>query len=281
MKFRTGIGRSWWVAGILTIATIVFHRDLQDWFLYGRSSSLYAYTLMVPWIVFVMMMPSRRMGWFLVPAVLSMIALYYLGGNESAAMPPNRIRLFLFVLVVLSSLVILRGTVWAYQNIVPAILLLAAIPLPAVAELALNDLLQVSSAIFSQYAFQAAGIPVYREGLHLLLPGLTLHVDPSCSGIRSTLILFVAALVTGHVFLRRAGSRVALVIAVVPLGILRNALRIVTLGVLTLYVDPETIRGPLHLQGGPLFFAASLVLLLLLARWLVTLEKNNAHGGAS
>ena len=41
----------------------------------------------------------------------------------------------------------------------------------------------------------------------------------------------------------------------------KNAVRIVTLSLLTIHVDPGYIRGQLHHEGGIVFFGISLVLL--------------------
>ena len=63
------------------------------------------------------------------------------------------------------------------------------------------------------------------------------------------------------------------VLSVLPIAALRNGLRIVTISVLTVKVDPGTIEGPVHSQGGPPFFVLSLVPLFALALLLRRLEK--------
>jgi exosortase/archaeosortase family protein len=50
-----------------------------------------------------------------------------------------------------------------------------------------------------------------------------------------------------------------LTLFVIPLGILRNAFRILTISLLTIHWDPGVIHGPLHHRGGPVFFAISLI----------------------
>jgi len=68
----------------------------------------------------------------------------------------------------------------------------------------------------------------------------------------------------GYLFLSTPWKRAILVGVVLPLGILRNAFRIFTIGQLCVRIGPEMFDSPLHRRGGPLFFALSLVPLLLL-----------------
>jgi exosortase/archaeosortase family protein len=99
-------------------------------------------------------------------------------------------------------------------------------------------------------------------------------VAPECSGIRSSLVLFITSLVAGQLFLRSPWKRALFAIVVIPLGIVRNALRIVTIGELCVHVDPAFIDSPIHRRGGPVFFVISMVPFLLL---LYYLRKTDAH----
>ena len=60
---------------------------------------------------------------------------------------------------------------------------------------------------------------------------------------------------------------------VIPLGILRNGFRILVIGLLCVHVGPHMIDSPIHHQGGPFFFALSLVPLFLLLWWLRRQEQ--------
>jgi len=105
---------------------------------------------------------------------------------------------------------------------------------------------------------------VYREGTRFTLPGVTIGVAPECSGIRSTLVLFMTGLLAAYFFLRRSDSKLILTALLVPLGILRNAFRIFTLAQLAVHVDPDILNSSLHHRGGPIFFTVSLAPFFLL-----------------
>jgi len=107
--------------------------------------------------------------------------------------------------------------------------------------------------------FQLSGMTVFRDGVNFQLPGMTLEVAPECSGIHSTFVLFITSLLAGQMFLRQPWRRAALCLAVIPLALARNGLRIFTIGELCVHIGPQMIDSPVHHHGGPLFFAASLV----------------------
>jgi exosortase/archaeosortase family protein len=117
-----------------------------------------------------------------------------------------------------------------------------------------------------------------RHGTVFELPGIVLRVAQECSGIRSSWVLFITGLLASHLFLRTRWRRVALVAFLIPLGILRNGFRIFVIGMLCVHIGPWMIDSPLHHQGGPIFFALSLVPLFLLLLWLRRQERRSLPG---
>ena len=132
------------------------------------------------------------------------------------------------------------------------------IPLPLAVTDWMSVALQHGSAEVTDWLLQLSGLPVLREGLRFQLPRLVIQVAEECSGVRSTLVLFITSLIAGKMFLHTGWKRAALALATIPLGLLRNAARITVLAWLSVNVDPEIIHGPLHERGGPIFFALSL-----------------------
>ena len=119
------------------------------------------------------------------------------------------------------------------------------------------------------------GVPIFREGFQLFLPGLSIEVVEQCSGIRSSLSLLLVGILAVHFFLQSGWRRLSLVAAVVPITIAKNGLSIVTLSLLGAYVDRRVLEGPLHRAGGIPFF---LVALLMFAAILWGLKRGDIAG---
>ena len=150
----------------------------------------------------------------------------------------------------------------------PFSLLVFMIPLPDAMRDALESFLQHGSAVVAGWMFTVAGLPVLQDGLAFKLPGITLRVAPECSGIHSTMVLFITSLVAANMFLRSPVRRVALCLVVLPLALLRNGFRVFVLGELCAHIGAHMIDSPIHHRGGPLFFVLSLVPFFLMLWWL-------------
>ncbi len=96
------------------------------------------------------------------------------------------------------------------------------------------------------------------------MPTISMHVAPECSGIRSSVVLFIVSLVASYLFLKTPWRRTVLVLLVIPLGILRNGIRILVLAQLCYHIGPEMIKSWFHHSGGPPLFAITLVPLFVL-----------------
>jgi exosortase/archaeosortase family protein len=86
--------------------------------------------------------------------------------------------------------------------------------------------------------------------------------------------------VAAQLFLAKTWSRIVLVAAVIPLGILRNGFRIMVIGLLCIHVDPNMIHSIIHRRGGPIFFALSLAPLLLIL-WLLRRRESAGVTGST
>jgi exosortase len=143
----------------------------------------------------------------------------------------------------------------------PLCFLALTVPLPAVALSGATAFLKVGSAEAVAGLFEVTGVPFHRSGYVFTLPGLAIEIADACSGIRSSIALALTSLLLGHWSLRSTWGRVLLVASVLPLAIVKNAVRIVALSLLAIYVDPAFMVGSLHNDGGVLFFLLALFLL--------------------
>ena len=143
----------------------------------------------------------------------------------------------------------------------PLLFLLFTIPIPEGILKPIVRFLQAGSAEAAYWMIRSVSVPVFRDGFLFMLPGLTIEVAEQCSGIRSGISLFLVGILAGRIFLESGWRRLALAVAVVPITIAKNGLRIATLSLLSAYVDRQVLAGPLHRSGGIPFFLVALVLL--------------------
>ena len=201
---------------------------------------------------------------------------YAFGKSHSASASENdqlSIAILSMVIMWVGGFVLCYGSQAFRSGLFPVLFLFLMVPIP---DFFLNQAifwLQTGSAGVSYAVFELVGIPVFRTGFVFALPGLTIEVAKECSGIRSSVALLITSLLVGHLFLQSARNKAVLTLATLPLLIVKNGIRIVTLSLLTIYVDPSFLSGSLHQQGGILFFLLALVLLVPVLRLLQTSER--------
>ncbi len=149
----------------------------------------------------------------------------------------------------------------------PLSFLLLMIPVPTVLLEGAIGALQRGSADMTHALFRLVGIPVDWLGLGFAIQSSHFEIAKECSGIHSTLILFVASILAGHLFLRSLVAKVSFSVFTVFVAIIKNAVRIVTIACLTVYVDGSYYNGWLHQNGGVVFavFACAILVPSLLA----------------
>jgi exosortase len=181
-----------------------------------------------------------------------------------------------YVLFIAAGGFLFLGSAWMRAAAFPMAFLLFMVPLPDAAVYWIERGLVLASADASAFLFNLTGTPMYREGTILALPGIVLEVAQECSGIRSTWILFITSVLASQLFLQSPWRRVLLVAFIIPLGIVRNGFRILTIGLLCVHVGPHMIDSVIHHRGGPIFFALSLIPLFLLLVWLRRGDRGRA-----
>jgi exosortase len=143
----------------------------------------------------------------------------------------------------------------------PVAFLIFAVPIPSFLMSKIISALVTLSVGMTSLFFRAIGVHFVREGSLFTLPGFNLEVAKECSGIRSSLALFITAVLAGYLFLKQPWRKAALALAVFPIAIFKNGLRIVSLYLLSYYIDMRFIEGSFHHEfAGSVFFALGLVL---------------------
>ena len=144
----------------------------------------------------------------------------------------------------------------------PFLFLLLMVPIPTFVLDRIIFVLQEGSAWITGALFDLVGVPALREGLVFHLARVNIEVAKECSGIRSSMALFILALLVTHFQLRSFWNKIVFIIFGLFMTILKNGVRIATLTLLAIYVDPGFLFGRLHHQGGIVFFLLALLLLL-------------------
>jgi len=158
-------------------------------------------------------------------------------------------------------------------------LLLLMVPLPPVLLERSIFVLRGCSAQAAAFFLRLGGVPVFQNGFRLSLPGTDVEVAEQCSGIRSCLALFITSLLMGHLFLRSPWRRLWLVLAIFPVTIFKNGLRIVTIYGLTVHPSMESLTVWVHRYGGIPFSFLGLSLLAFLVFSLRRFEETSTGSG--
>jgi exosortase len=141
------------------------------------------------------------------------------------------------------------------------------------------SVLLAGSTAATRMLFDFTGIPFLQEGSVFHLPGMSIQVAKECSGIRSSLGLFITGILAGHLFLKTGWKKFVLVLFVFPITVLKNGIRIVTLSSLAIYVDEKFItQSFLHKSGGFIFYIPALFLLGMILWWLRKTESTRPKG---
>lgn len=257
----------------VAILACAFAIPLFKLFQFAAGSELYSYILLVPLIsVYLLWLrrdrlplsapPVRTLGMVFLLAGALVLAAYrlwfrtsLLAGNEDYLMVMT-ISFLLFFYGICS-------LTWGWSMLrsagFPLAFLALLSPLPPSVIHQMDSFLQNGSALVAAGMFWLSGMPFLQDGPTFQLPNIKLAIAPECSGIHSTLVLFITALLCSHLFLRTPWKRILLVVLIIPLGLLRNGFRVFVIGQLCVHWGPQMINSPLHRKGGPIFFVLSLV----------------------
>jgi exosortase len=212
-----------------------------------------------------------------IPLFLVSLALYYwtVAGGSDLIIPGTKFSLVISTIIFTWALGFLMfyGKSTVRAGIFPLSLAVFLVPWPPFLLDRLVIALQHGSAATSYALFKLVHVPILRHDLQFSLPRIDIEIAAQCSGIRSSMSLFLAGLLSGHIFLQSNWKRFCLALCMMPVVIFKNALRIVTIALLGSYVDLEFLHGNLHRYGGLIFSLVSLAFLIALILLLERTER--------
>lgn len=278
---KRGKRRSLLMICAVCLLALLFYRALSSLYVRALTSEFDSYILLVPFI-FVYLLFSRNKVLPLehVSSLGPAILLFFLGlaAIAVAVVEPwgaaigqdswLSLLTLSFVCLTAGAGFLLLGKSWMRGAAFPFFFLIFLVPLPSAFVGILETLSQHASAWAADVFFQLGGTPYIHDGMIFQLPNINIRVAQECSGIRSSWILLITSILAANTFLRPNWKRAVLVLAVIPLGIIRNGFRVWVIGLLCVHFGPQMINNPVHRRGGPLFFALSLIPLFCLIAWL-------------
>ena len=268
-----------WYCAFVAALALLFSWPLGRLAVYSAGTDLHSHVLLIPFISAYLLHARRQR--LPAPGRAAPLAAMALGGVASLALAARvawggslsvndtlALAALAFIALLAAGGFAFLGSAWMAAAAFPFGFLLFMIPMPDAAVHALEQASASASAEAAALYFWIAGTPLVRRGTVFELPGIVLQVAEECSGIRSSWVLFITSTLASQMFLRSPWKRAALVAFVIPLGILRNGFRVFVIGILCVHVGPHMVDSPVHRQGGPVFFALSLVPLFALLWWL-------------
>jgi exosortase len=254
------------------ITLVTFYAPMKELVLTSFHNELYSHIILIPLVSSYLIFSRRKtvfseVKYSYIAGIVLITAgtlLYLVGRNNRLGFNQNDYLAFMMFSALIfwtGGFVMLYG-IQSFKNATfPLLFLIFMIPIPTVVVKRIILLLQTSSAETVYGLFKLTGVPFLREGFTFYLPQLSIEVAEQCSGIRSSLALFITSILAGHLFLKTGWRKVVLILFVFPITVFKNGLRIATISLLGAYVDERILHSSLHKQGGIPFFILALVFL--------------------
>lgn len=176
-------------------------------------------------------------------------------------------------LAFLAMVVRLSGVAALRRHAFPLFYLALCLPPPGWIMTRLTAPLQVLVSWAAEGVVRVLGLPVAREGVVLHVAQYQLLVEDACAGLNSLFGLTAISLL--YIFLaHRASLRHAgvLLLAVIPIAILANIIRVVGLILITYFAGDAAAQGFMHATTGMVMFVLGLMLIMALdqivTRWM-------------
>src|ERR1700730_7506962 len=271
-------GRLIGFVGFAILLTVGFVKPLISLAIHAAQGDLHSYILLVPFISAYLIyirrdqLPRRyssSAGWAMI-LLLGGLGSLTTGWTQSAGLTRNDYLTLValsFVCLLAAGGFLFLGNKWMAAAKFPFAFLIFMVPMPNAMASTLETASKLATAEAANLFFNITGTPVLRDGTVFQLPNIAIEVAQECSGIRSSWVLFITSLLAANLFLNSTWRRAVLIAFVVPLGIVRNGLRVFVIGMLCVHFGPHMIHSVIHRRGGSIFFAIALVPLSLLLWW--------------
>jgi exosortase len=271
----------------LLVLVAVGNGVLRELVTFSLGNATASHVILVPFVTIALILserdrifsstrPAVRVG---VVVIGAGAALLLWGGLFSTdLLTDDRLSLSVAGLVVASvgGFLLFFGTQAFRAALFPLLFLVLSAPIPTGVIDGMTFALKRGSAEAVAGLFFLTGTPYMREGFVFSLPHFAIEIADECSGIRSSIALLLTMLLATHTLLRAGWAKGLVIVAVLPIAVLKNGIRVVTLTLLAVHVDPEYLTGQLHHDGGIVFFFLALGMLAPVMIGLRRLELRSA-----
>lgn len=256
------------------IVLITFYAPLRDLFSLSLHEETYSHILLIPLVSGYFIYSERKVIFsnirysFTAGSILIIIGitLYQFGRTQGNEFNQNDY----LSLMTLAAIIFWAGGfifffgIQSFRNMrFPFLFLIFMIPIPTLILEKIIGLLLRGSAETTYGIFNLTNTPFLREEFTFHFPTLSIEVAEQCSGIRSSIALFITSVIAGHFFLKTGWKKGVLSLAIFPITIFKNAVRIATITMLSIHVDESFLTDSfLHRSGGIFFFILALSLLV-------------------
>lgn len=210
----------------------------------------------IAWIIFILSLTLYIIG------RLQQIMLFELGS---------------FILMFVSILLIKFGIKSLLVMWFPLFFMLFMIPLPGTVTIILTSPLKIVVSSISETILYWAGYPIARNGVILQIGQYQLLVADACAGLQTLFTLEALGLFYLNTVQHTSMFRnVMLAVLIVPISLIANVLRVLSLTLITYYFGEAAGQGYLHVFAGLVLFLSALILIISIDRLLLFIVKTRS-----
>lgn len=260
------LATGWSLVAAITVYCLItgalYHQTVASIVLIWMRSQTYAHGfLILPIVLWLLWRQRARFAGAIVvrpqPWAMVLIMVEGLVWLVAHLVGVQIIQQLMFVGTLIAGVWVIAGTELVIRAAFPLFFLFLAVPMGA----GLIPPLMNLTADTTEFLLRSSGVPVYREGMYLILPTGTWSVIEECSGVRyliaSVTLGLLYAYLTYYSFWRRA----LFVLAAILIPIAANSLRAYGVVMLGHVSDMHIATGDDHLFYGWLLFGLVLFLM--------------------
>ncbi|MBC8414331.1 MAG: exosortase [Nitrospira sp.] len=141
----------------------------------------------------------------------------------------------------------------------PILYMLLLVPPPTSILDSLTLSMRHGVSVATAWTLQLLNYPITRKGLMLNIGDIDIYMGEPCSGFRSLITLF--SLMLAYIYIRKTTlyRKLILSLFIVPMALLGNLIRVITVCLLTYYFGEEIGQGFFHWFSGMLIFSIMLL----------------------